>query len=94
MSIERLGPVDPMSVYNKNQKVSPIDSKSGKDSISVSDEAKIKAGMLKITEEVNAVSDLRSDRVAEVKEKLKNSSYIDDVIIDEVAEKILDSFNI
>ena len=94
MSIERLGPLDPTSQYDKNQKASKVDSNPARDSISVSEEAKARAEILKALEESHASSDVREDRIAEVKEKLKDSSYINDTIIDEVAEKILNMFDI
>ena len=94
MSIERLGPLDPVSTYNKNQKTSRVDSTPGKDSISVSKEAKVRAEMLKTSEEVLAASDVREDRISEVKEKLNDPSYIDDAVIEEVAERIMNAFEI
>lgn len=94
MSIERLGPVDPVSSYKKNQKASEVNPEEGKDSISVSNEAKVKAEMLRTAEEVQQTPDIREDRVAEVKKKLQTPSYIDNVVIDEIAEKILNAFEI
>ncbi len=94
MSIERLGPLDPISTYNKNQKAGKVEPKSKQDSISVSSEAKVKAEMLKLSEEVKNSSEVREDRIAEVREKLKDPSYINDRVLDEVAEKLLDAFGL
>ncbi|MGI9255479.1 MAG: flagellar biosynthesis anti-sigma factor FlgM [Salinispira sp.] len=94
MSIEGLGPLDPVSPYKKNQKPSPVDTENSKDSISLSAEAKHKAEMLKTSEEVHMAPDIREDRIAEVREKLKDPSYINKAVIDEVAEKILNMFKI
>jgi negative regulator of flagellin synthesis FlgM len=50
MTIDRIGPLDPVSKFNKTEKaIRPAD-RLGKDSIDVSDEAKLKAEMLKIEE--------------------------------------------
>lgn len=94
MSIERLGPLDPISTYNKNQKSGKVEHKPARDSISVSNEAKAKAEMLKLTEEVQNAPEVRADRIAEVREKLKDPSYINDTVLNSVAEKLLDVFGL
>lgn len=94
MSIERLGPLDPISTYNKNQKANKVESKPARDSISVSNEAKTKAEMLKLNEEVQSSSDVREERIAEVREKLKDPSYINDAVLNNVADKLMDLFGL
>ncbi len=94
MSIERLGPIDPVSTYNKNQKANKVESKTPRDSISVSNEAKSKAEFLKISDEVQQASDVREEKIAEVREKLKDPSYINDRILADVADRILDVFDL
>jgi negative regulator of flagellin synthesis FlgM len=94
MTIERLGPIDPIQKFNKTQKSSkPVDA-SEKDSIAFSDEAKLKAQLYKVSEEVNKTEDVRSDRVAEVKKKLEDPAYIDDKVLGTVADRIMDVFGI
>jgi len=94
MTIERLGPVDPVSKFNKTEKASRPEKKSKADSINVSDEAKSMGEMYNATESVKLSPDIRQDRVNEVKEKLKDPSYISDKIIESVAESVLDIFKI
>ncbi len=94
MTIERLGPVDPVQKYNKTENVQKPVKKEGKDSISVSDEAKMKAEVHKIAEEVKKSEDVRQDRIAEVKKKLEDPSYIDDKVVEAVAERIMDVFEL
>jgi len=48
----------------------------------------------KIAEQVRAADDIRWDRVAEVKEKLKDPNYINDTIVDDVADSIMKLFDI
>jgi negative regulator of flagellin synthesis FlgM len=94
MTIERLGPIDPIQKFNKTQKSSkPVDAKE-KDSISFSDEAKLKAQLYRISEEVSKTEDVRSDRIAEVKQNLEDPSYIDEKVLGTVADRIMDVFGI
>jgi negative regulator of flagellin synthesis FlgM len=94
MTIEGLGPVDPVSKYNKTEKTDKTSKSDKKDSISVSAEAKSMGELYKAAESVKASADVRQDRIAEVKEKLKDPSYINDRVIESTAENIMEMFNI
>lgn len=94
MTIEGLGPVDPVSKYNKTEKTTKPAKKEKADSIDVSSEAKSMGELYKTTESVKQSPDVRADRVAEVKEKLKDPSYISDTVIDSVADKLMEMFDI
>ncbi|GAB4370870.1 MAG: hypothetical protein Kow009_07280 [Spirochaetales bacterium] len=94
MTIERLGPTGPISNYNKTGKVSKSDAIAGKDSIDVSEEAKQKAEVFKALENMRSVPDIREDRVAEVKKKLEDPNYINDKVLESVADQIMDLFKI
>jgi negative regulator of flagellin synthesis FlgM len=93
MSIERLGSLDPLSAYNKAQKTNRVPARDG-DSISVSEEARHKAELLRLSEHVRNSPDVREDRVAEVKRKLENNEYNNDETIAALADKIIDSFGL
>jgi len=94
MTIERLGPIDPVQKPNRVEKNARPEQKQQSDSISFSDEAKLRAELLKATETVKASEDVRMDRVAEVKKKLEDPSYIDNVVLDRVADRIMDMFEL
>jgi negative regulator of flagellin synthesis FlgM len=94
MTIERLGPLDPVSKYSKTAKTSRPAYVPGKDSIDVSEEAKARAELLRATEIVRGTSDIREDRVAEAKRRLENPDYIDDRVKGLVADRILDIFGL
>lgn len=89
MTIERLGPVDPLSNYNKTEKPAKAEKKEKSDSISFSEEAKSKGEIFKATEEVRLAPEVRQDRIDEVKEKLKDPSYISERIIESVADSVM-----
>lgn len=89
MTVDRLGPVDPLSNYGKTEKpVKPV-KKDKSDSISFSEEAKSKGEIYKATEEVKLSPDIRMDRVEEVKEKLKDPDYISEKIVESVADSVM-----
>ena len=94
MTIEGLGPVDPVAKFNKTEKTDKPSKTDKKDSINVSAEAKSMGELYKVAEIVKSSPDIRQDRVDEVKEKLKDPSYIDDRIIESVADNIMDLFDI
>ena len=90
MTIDRLGPVDPTPNLNKSTKASKSSKKDGADSISFSEEAKSKGELYKATQETRLVPDVRQDRIDEVRKKLQDPNYIDDKVIETVANKVLD----
>lgn len=93
MTIERLGPVDPVQRYSQTEKTQRA-ARPKNDSVDFSDEARIKAELFQMTEQVKKAPDVRADRVAEVKKKLEDPNYIDDVVVEHVAEQIMDMFSI
>ncbi len=94
MTIEGVGPVDPVSKYNKTEKAEKPSKTDKKDSINVSAEAKSMGEIYKAAENVRNAPDIRQDRIDEIKEKLKDPSYINDRIVETVAENIMELFNI
>jgi len=94
MTVERIGPLDPASNVKKAEKHSKLKSKSDVDSINVSQEARSKAEVFKALETARTASDVRVDRVAEVKRKLQDPSYPSQEVIEKTAEGILKSFGV
>ena len=94
MTIDRLGPVDPVSNFGKSEKTAKTVSKSKSDSISFSEEAKNKGEIYRATESVRLAPDVRLDRIEEVKEKLKDPSYISDKIMESVADSVMKIFGL
>ena len=93
MTIDRLGPLDPLSKINKSEKAGKAVKPEAKDTISVSDEAKNLGEIYRATELVKSSPDIRMDRVEEVKQKLQDPNYIDSKI-GEVADRIMDAFGL
>ncbi|MDC7242310.1 MAG: flagellar biosynthesis anti-sigma factor FlgM [Spirochaetales bacterium] len=94
MTIDRIGPVDPLSRFNKTEKTVRSEQKEKTDSIDVSSEAKKSAELLQTMDTVKAAPDVREDRIAEVKARLQDPNYINDTVVNSVADKLMDLFGI
>jgi negative regulator of flagellin synthesis FlgM len=94
MTIGRLGPIDPIQNYNKADKVVRPAGQNGGDSISVSDEAKVRSEIMQAVEQVRSMPDIREDRVAEVRQKLEDPSYISSRVVEAVADELISVFDI
>lgn len=64
------------------------------DSISVSEEAKEMAEAYYLEKVANETPDVRADRVAAVKEKLKDPNYLNDAVIKSAADKFLSAIGL
>jgi negative regulator of flagellin synthesis FlgM len=90
MTIDRLNSIDPIRDPKKSA-VSGRVEKGGKgDSISISSDAAQKAELFRALELAKAAPDTRSDRVAALKAKINDPSYIDDAVLSMTADRILD----
>ena len=94
MTVERVGVPDPISKLNKTEKtVRPV-KKQDSDTISVSDDAKYKAEIYTATENAKMSPDVRMDRIEEIKRKLEDPTYISKKVIEDLAEKLMEYFEI
>ena len=64
------------------------------DSIHVSKEAVEKAEAYYLEKVATETPDVRADRIAEIKEKIKDPSYLNDAVIQSAAEKFLTSIGL
>ena len=94
MTIDRLGPVDPVSKINKTTETKKAIRKEKPDSVNVSGEAQKMSAIYKATETVKASPDLRMDRIAAVQKKLQSPDYINEKVLNSVAENIMETFGI
>jgi negative regulator of flagellin synthesis FlgM len=94
MTIERINVPDPISKPNKTENTAKITQKTEKDAVNLSEESKFKADIYNATEIVKLSPSVRADRVLEIKKKLEDPSYINDKIVESVAEKIMKYFEV
>jgi len=91
--IEKLGGANPIASIQRTLVKDEISSYSTHDSVTVSKEAAKFAEIHFATQAVKATSDVRLDKVAEMKAKLKDPSYFDS-IVNSLADKIMEEFGI
>ena len=94
MTVDRIGPIDSVQSVKKSNKSAKPKRSDGADSINVSAEAKLKAEIYQATELAKSAQEIRWDRVQEVKKKLEDPNYISEQVIDEVAERLMEQFDI
>jgi len=94
MTIDRLGGIDPLQNVNKTQKPHRVSGTNPSDSISLSSEAKELSEVYSAMEAAKAAPDVRADKVAAVMEKMKDPSYINDSVVDMVADRMMDVFGV
>ena len=93
--IDKLGGISPLNnVQNTKRTQSSANVKSSPDSISVSKEAKEMAEAYYLNEVAAETPDVREDKIAEIREKLKDPSYLNNAVIASAAEHIMESFGI
>lgn len=93
--IDKIGGVSPLNSTQKARRVQDnarVDL--GHDSISVSAEAKEAAELYYLKQVADETPNVRADRVAEVKEKIKDPSYLSDAVIAATADRILDAYGL
>jgi len=91
MTIDRIGSIDPIQPGKKPGRTNQAGESSRIDSINISSEAQVRAEILRTKELAAAAPDVRADRVAELKEKINDPSYMNDKVINATAEKLIDA---
>jgi negative regulator of flagellin synthesis FlgM len=94
MTIDRLGPVDPVTKINKTGKPTKVEKQAPTDTVAVSEEARRSAALQQTADIVRATPDVRMDRIEEVKAKLQDPNYIDETVVEAVADRLLDVFGV
>lgn len=90
MIIDRLNSIDPIRDPQKSASNGKAGKAAGGDSISISSDAAQKADLYKAFELAKAAPEVRADRVAELKAKINEPSYINDAVVSMTADKIVD----
>ncbi|MDR3139201.1 MAG: flagellar biosynthesis anti-sigma factor FlgM [Treponema sp.] len=92
MTIDRVGYSEPIQPGRRpgageavNQTEKPV-------SITLSPEAKEKSELYQAIKVVSAASDVRLERIQELKQKINDPSYLNEKIISATADKIMDFF--
>ena len=93
--IDRLGGIDPLQNLQQTKRVTnkPV-TNTLEDTVSVSQEAKEMAEAYYLSEIAASTPDVRSDLVAQVKDKIKDPNYINSAVINSVADRFLESIGL
>ncbi len=95
MSIDKIGGVNPLNNVQSTRRTNETAKSSfGSDSISVSAEAKEAAEVYYMNQVAAETPDVRADRVAEVKAKLQDPNYLNNIVIASAADKLMESFGL
>ena len=95
MMIDKLGGISPLNNVQSTKRTQGSERvKSSPDSISVSKEAKEMAEAYYLKEVADETPDVRTDLVAQIKEKIKDPSYLSSEILNSTAERIMASYGI
>lgn len=94
MTIERIGPTDPLQSFKKTKPADKPKKSQGADSINLSEEAKSKAEVYQATAMAKQAPEIRWELVEAAKKKLQDPSYISDQVINSVADRLMEYFEI
>ena len=91
MTIDRIGSIDPIQPGKKTGRTGQVNETPKTDSISISSEAQEKAELYRAQELAASAPDTRAERIAELKAKINDPSYIDEKVINATANKLIDA---
>ncbi|MDR0568591.1 MAG: flagellar biosynthesis anti-sigma factor FlgM [Spirochaetaceae bacterium] len=94
MTIDRVSNINLVQQGKNAGWTSQVNRTAQSDSISLSAEAVEKGDLYRATELVSSAADTRAERIAELKKKINDPSYINEAIINATADKIMDLFGL
>lgn len=94
MIIDKIGFINSVQPGKNAGWNNPVNRNALTDSISLSPEAMEKGELYRANALVSSASDVRLDRIEELKKKINDPSYINDTIINATADKIMDAFGL
>ena len=94
MTIDRLNGIDPVKPVHPIQRAQRAEAVGKADAVSVSNEARVLSDANIALEAVRNAPDIREDKVDEVKKKFADPSYINNALLELVADRILDDYGL
>ncbi len=95
MSIESVGPVDPVPQHELVGRAAPAAQAEAGDAVQISAEAKSASDALRIATEIALNSpEVRADLVAEAVRKLQDPSYVNAEVLDSLTDRLMESFGV
>ncbi|MDR1319001.1 MAG: flagellar biosynthesis anti-sigma factor FlgM [Treponema sp.] len=94
MVVDRIGHIDPIQPEKKPGRVEPARGSDRTDSINLSSEALEKAEIYQVVELIKSAPEIGEERIAELRAKINNPSYVNEELINAAADKIMDAFGL
>ena len=94
MTVERIGPMDPIQPGNKPGKSDQLRGGDRTDTISLSLEAKEKAELYQVVELIKSAPELTDIQIAALREKINDPAYLNERTISATADRIMDAFGL
>ena len=89
MTINKIGSIEPIQPGRKPERNNQVSGGLKTDTISISSEAQEKAELLRAREIAAAAPEVRAERIAELKIKINDPSYLNDRIINATADNLI-----
>jgi len=89
MTVNRIGHVEPIPTGKKPGRSEPVGGNDKADTITLSAQAKEQAEKYQVLELIKAAPDMDEARIAELRQKINDPSYLNDRIINATADKII-----
>lgn len=93
MGIDKIGSVNNYNDYAKVNAASKIKKSEAVDSVAISSQASELSETKRVLDMVNEAPDVRADKVAALKARINDPDYINENVINALADKLLDSSN-
>jgi anti-sigma28 factor (negative regulator of flagellin synthesis) len=95
MMIDKIGGINPLNNLQNTRRTNETSKvSSGSDSISVSEEAQKMSEAYYLKEVAAETPDIRMDLVAQIKEKIKDPSYLNSDTISSAADHVMESYGL
>jgi negative regulator of flagellin synthesis FlgM len=92
MTINRIGHVDPIPTGKKPGRSEQVGGNDKADTINLSSDAMKKAEVYQVVELIKSAPELDDARIAELRQKINDPSYIDEKVIKATADNILNAW--
>jgi negative regulator of flagellin synthesis FlgM len=89
MTVDRIGHIDPIQPGKKPGRAESAWESDRTDSIDLSSEARKKAEIYQIMELIKSAEETGEARIAELREKINNPSYINEQVLNATADNII-----
>ncbi|MDR3161116.1 MAG: flagellar biosynthesis anti-sigma factor FlgM [Spirochaetaceae bacterium] len=94
MTVDRIGSIDPIQPGKKTGRNSHVSPHEKADSIAFSSEAVEKGDLYRAMELVSSASDIREERIAELRQKINDPAYLNDTLLEATADRIMAVFGL